>query len=433
MKEFVVFYAWQSDTPSKGNRRLIRSALDLAANTISEDAAARTQVRIDSDTQGVLGHIGVIDTIIKTILECNAFVPDLTFVAETDGGKQIPNPNVLLEYGYALHVLSDTFLIPVMNTAYGAPEKLPFDMGHRRHPLKYDFPPTASQADWRRIVKQLAADFEAILRPMIQQASSRPEKNPLFQKTAFSASAAFFFPRSSIIGSFGPRSEQQYQFDGEKAIYLRLYPKFRDNQPQLARARLAEFFERRVLGPFSNVSGGITSGNDYGWVNIDPMPNNTTKGITQVFPNGEIWGINSAIFVQYPIQQSIGNNELYTILPMVEFERLCVETCLDYLQFAVSNLERQFPLVVEIGAVGLKGVFISAPTRRVMTQYNFHGPFRVAELIREYEVPDGNRETILDLLRQYFDEVYDHAECVRSKILSDEFVRSQGLPPLAKT
>ena len=155
MKEFVVFYAWQSDTPSKGNRRLIRTALNLAAMNILNDPAVAVRVRINSDTQGVLGHVSVIDTIVNKILACDAFVPDLTFVAETEGGKLVPNPNVLLEYGYALHVLSDTFLIPVMNTAYGPPEKLPFDMGHRRHPLKYDFRPTASKADWRTIVNVL--------------------------------------------------------------------------------------------------------------------------------------------------------------------------------------------------------------------------------------------------------------------------------------
>jgi hypothetical protein len=62
MKEFVVFYAWQSDTPAKCNRRLIRQALELAAKNISSDPKFSIQVRIDSDTQGVLGHVPVIDT-----------------------------------------------------------------------------------------------------------------------------------------------------------------------------------------------------------------------------------------------------------------------------------------------------------------------------------------------------------------------------------
>jgi hypothetical protein len=83
MKEFVVFYAWQSDRPSKCNRRLIRGALELAAKAISNDLSSSIKVIIDSDTQGVLGHVYVIEVIINKILACDAFVPDLTFVAES--------------------------------------------------------------------------------------------------------------------------------------------------------------------------------------------------------------------------------------------------------------------------------------------------------------------------------------------------------------
>jgi hypothetical protein len=36
----------------------------------------------------------------------------------------------------------------------------------------------------------------------------------------------------------------------------------------------------------------------------------------------------------------------------------------DYIRFAASDLELQFPLVVEVGAVGLKGVLNSIPTGR---------------------------------------------------------------------
>lgn len=151
MKEFVVFYAWQSDRLERLNRFLIRIALNLAAKNISSDPALSVLVRIDADTEGVLGHAPVTETILKKIAACDAFVPDLTFVASTEAGKLIPNPNVMLEYGYALRAKSFSVMIPVMNTAYGPAEKLPFDMGHLRHPLKYDLPPTAKNADRRAI------------------------------------------------------------------------------------------------------------------------------------------------------------------------------------------------------------------------------------------------------------------------------------------
>ena len=96
MREFVVFYAWQSDRPERFNRYLIRFALNLAAKNISADPTVGIRVRIDADIEGVHGHCPVTETILKKIAVCDAFVPDLTFVASIEAGKLIPNPNVML-------------------------------------------------------------------------------------------------------------------------------------------------------------------------------------------------------------------------------------------------------------------------------------------------------------------------------------------------
>jgi hypothetical protein len=73
------FYAWQSDRLERLNRHLIRFALNLAAKNISDDPAVGVRVTIDADTEGVLGHVPVTDTILKKIADCDAFVSDLTF------------------------------------------------------------------------------------------------------------------------------------------------------------------------------------------------------------------------------------------------------------------------------------------------------------------------------------------------------------------
>ena len=50
-----------------------------------------------------------------------------------------PNPNVLLEHGYALACLGDERLIGVMNSGTGGrAELLPFDLKHRRWPINYE-------------------------------------------------------------------------------------------------------------------------------------------------------------------------------------------------------------------------------------------------------------------------------------------------------
>ncbi|MFZ5675694.1 MAG: hypothetical protein ACOZAM_22275 [Pseudomonadota bacterium] len=102
-RKITAFYAWQSDRPSKVGRHFIRKALDDAAKRLSEDPALEVEVVIDPDTEGVVGTPPVTETILQKIRAADIFVPDLTFVAKTDAGKLLPNPNVMAEYGYALH------------------------------------------------------------------------------------------------------------------------------------------------------------------------------------------------------------------------------------------------------------------------------------------------------------------------------------------
>jgi hypothetical protein len=164
MRKITVFYAWQSDTPPRFNCYLIRMAVEAAARRINDDPALDIALHIDSDTQGVPGQPPVTETILKKIEACNIFCPDLTFVAQTDVGKFMPNANVMVEYGYALHAKTHAAMLPVMNTAHGPPEKLPFDMGHLRHPIQYHASPTVTNAERRAARKVLTEKIEAALR-----------------------------------------------------------------------------------------------------------------------------------------------------------------------------------------------------------------------------------------------------------------------------
>jgi hypothetical protein len=194
MKEFVVFYAWQSDTAQRFNRHLIRLALNLAAKNISDDLAVNACVRIDVDTERVLGHVPVTETILKKIAACDAFVPDLTFVARTGAGKAITNSNVMLEYGYALRAKSHSIMIPVMNAAYGPAEELPFDMGHQRFPLQYNLPETATKAERVKAAGELTTQFEDILRRMIAAASTLDERETARSSQQQEAARAYLAP-----------------------------------------------------------------------------------------------------------------------------------------------------------------------------------------------------------------------------------------------
>jgi hypothetical protein len=57
--------------------------------------------------------------------------------SEGHSKKLIPNPNVTLELGYAARSIGWDRIICVMNTAFGPPEELIFDLRHRRWPICY--------------------------------------------------------------------------------------------------------------------------------------------------------------------------------------------------------------------------------------------------------------------------------------------------------
>jgi hypothetical protein len=343
-------------------------------------------------------------------------------------GKLTPNPNVMLEYGYALRAKSHSVMIPVMNTAYGPPEKLPFDMAHLRHPLQYDLPATATNFERRTVRKALTEEFETILRRMIAVAPAKPAA--LFEEAKSVGSPAFFFQLGATIAPFEPRDEAGYKFEGDSAIYLRLFPKYRDGQQQPGRAGVRTLLrDRRIVNPMSVANVGIASANDYGWIVIDPRNNGLTEGITQAFPTGELWGINSQVFVRAAIHRTLMSPaEPAVAFGVISVEKLCTRTLEHYASIAAAEIKLRPPFVVEIGAVGLKGLYVGAP-HPDFSQGHYYGPIREANLVRRYDLPDIRRATLFGELRRFFEEVYDLAEISRSEVLTNEHVSRYDIAP----
>jgi hypothetical protein len=139
--DFTIFYAWQSDRPQNTHRYLIRDAARHAVKRIGSDADVEDSPRLDHDTKDVPGTPEIAGTIFRKIQESGAFIADLTFIGATDphGGdkKLLPNPNVLLELGYAARSIGWDRIICVLNTVYGAVEEQIFDIKQRRWPICY--------------------------------------------------------------------------------------------------------------------------------------------------------------------------------------------------------------------------------------------------------------------------------------------------------
>src|SRR6476469_6518137 len=139
----TVFFSWQSDRSTKEGRNLIEKALENAVARIAADItveeAVREGLKLDKDTKGVPGSPPIFETILNKIDGASVFVADLTFCGSRCTGKPTPNPNVLIEYGWALKALGHHQVIAVMNTSHGAPtpESMPFELAHIRFPITY--------------------------------------------------------------------------------------------------------------------------------------------------------------------------------------------------------------------------------------------------------------------------------------------------------
>lgn len=159
--ELKIFYSWQSDLPNSETRGLIQDSISSAVNMLKDTV----EIEADRDTKGEYGSPDIVQTIFSKINECDIFIADVSIVNKyssiTDEGessevKYGPNPNVMLELGYAASVVGWENVICIMNIDYGSPNDLPFDLAHRRlspYSLK-----KKTKADVKKYIRDIIMD-----------------------------------------------------------------------------------------------------------------------------------------------------------------------------------------------------------------------------------------------------------------------------------
>lgn len=120
-----IFYSWQSDTSPKSNRYYIEDAIKKAIKQINKDS--QIVACIDRDTKDQLGSPEIHKSVFEKINHSKFFICDLSL-----NDHQSPNPNVLIELGYAIKVLGWNKIICLFNATTGKVEDLPFDINHNR-------------------------------------------------------------------------------------------------------------------------------------------------------------------------------------------------------------------------------------------------------------------------------------------------------------
>jgi hypothetical protein len=167
--QHITYYSWQGDRPNNTNRGFIKSSLDEAATALAADLTV--EPRIDHDTQNVPGSPDIARTILKKIETSDIFVADVTIINQPEAPRPAPNPNVLLELGYAMHALGEDRIILVLNEHFGPAEKLPFDLRARRT-VVYNMRPDAEEKATER--HRLAAILKAAIKTAIDTIPKAP-------------------------------------------------------------------------------------------------------------------------------------------------------------------------------------------------------------------------------------------------------------------
>jgi len=133
----TVFYSWASDLHGKTTRNLIEGCLETAIRQFGREDDLDVDPSLDRDTKDVSGSPAIFDAILEKIDNCSAFVADISIINSTDlkrdnPARATPNPNVLIELGYAIKTCGWDRILPVCNEHYCPIDKLPFDIPERR-------------------------------------------------------------------------------------------------------------------------------------------------------------------------------------------------------------------------------------------------------------------------------------------------------------
>ena len=361
-----VFWSWQSDTPGKTGRFFVRDCLLEAINRIKRsdelveptERETRDALHLDSDRQGVAGSPDLADLILKKIDESEVLVADVTPVSRiagkrlADGARSPPkrnmNPNVAIELGYALKSRGTEKVLMVLNEHYGKRQHLPFDLAHKAGPLLYNLKPDAIKEEIELEKQKLVEQLTNALRPYVEKVFVKATPKRTEIPSTF-APFAYFEP-STPLAEVGERGEDEivdYGYRDTRAFYLRVISETPPALP-FSRAALRDAISAAGLSGLDRDGPSFFRVNQFGAIAFDiaSQANGLLSCSTQIFQNGEIWGIN---------REFIADRSGRLVVPSEAIEQVYRKSLPEYVRFAQEHLRLNYPFRVVGGATGLNG------------------------------------------------------------------------------
>jgi hypothetical protein len=287
----------------------------------------------------------------------------------------------------------------VQNLHFGERDDLPFDLKHKAGPIQYALAPNATKPQIAMEKARLRGEFVTALRPYLSRADSAQAS--IFPETPFTTSPAFFFGPSEVLARIGVKNvdEIEYRFAEPQAFYLRLIPTKARPTP-LKMTELLDVVNKRRLDVLTRtVNAGFPDRNRYGAIAYEPHGTSTTPlSFSQIFPNGEIWGVTSNLVVH--------RQDMYLVLT-TSVENFYQRVLENYCSIASHELGIQPPCEVEMGAIGLGDV------RLGIAMYNISEPIHVPELRLRRVLNDAGPDSVDRVVEEFLVELFDLAGEIR--------------------
>jgi hypothetical protein len=408
-----VFWSWQSDTPGNIGRHFVRDSLLAAIRELKQpedveepvERDRKDALHLDHDRQGVTGSPDLFQTILNKIDASAVFVADVTpvstILAKTVNEKTTPekrnmNPNVAIELGYALKALSSFNVLMVLNTHYGDREFLPFDLAHKSGPIMFHLAPNADKAARDKEAAMLKRQLVNALRLFLNPAhGSTTAAAPIFNETPKTLSAAAYYQANETLAAFGEESDRvEYGYPDGNGFYLRLIPRAPLERP-LPKIVLRQEIQKAGLRALWRNPSGMFATNRYGAIVVEPhsVKGGPLKASTQLFGNGEIWGVAPWL---------LKFNDHGRFIPGKAFEDTYRQTLGLYVAFMSKNLGIQPPYTVAAGAVGLSGFNLIIDPNGT----DPFGPFYDDEFGTRLVLNDTSQAAIDAVLLRAFEELF---------------------------
>jgi hypothetical protein len=227
-------------------------------------------------------------------------VADLTFVGKvTREGhtKGLPNPNVMMEFGFALEAIGWERIITVLNEHDGPIRDLPFDIASRRLSIVYRCGPGNDERAREEVEALVAGQLRERIREILVDVGSNAAADDF--ASPFEDSDTSFLTAEVLANIRGHDGDRDVVWINGPQSFLRLIPRAPMTINSRVELRDIALGGTPTLQPLGRWTDGWHAQNRWGFVQLGDVHEDGGMHrpwcFTQLFRSGEIWGIDQRL------------------------------------------------------------------------------------------------------------------------------------------